>query len=79
MLKNRRGEPPGGFEVPSVVPALGALVCAALVTVRVATPDARGQFQWRAPLTAAAVLGVIVLLYVVRRPRNITEEALEGE
>ena len=75
-LKYRRGEPPGGFEVPAVVPALGALVCAALIAVRVTTPDARGQFQWQAPATAAAVLGFIVLLYAVRRPRNVTEEAL---
>jgi amino acid transporter len=56
VLKSRRGEPPGGFEVPAVIPLLGAIVCAALITVRIATPDARGQFQWQAPLTAAAVL-----------------------
>ena len=76
VLKLRTDEPPGGFEVPAIVPALGALVCAALIAVRVTTRDARGQFQWQAPATAAAVLAAIVLLYLVRRPKNVTEEAL---
>lgn len=76
VLKRRPAEPPGRFEVPAFVPALGALVCAALIIVRVTTPDARGQFEWRAPLTALAVLGAILLLYLVIRPKNVTEEAL---
>src|SRR5687768_8639517 len=75
-LKRRPDEPPGGFEVPSIVPALGAMVCAALIVVRVTTRDAQGNFEWRAPLTAAAVLGVILLLYALVRPKNVTEEAL---
>jgi amino acid transporter len=75
-LKRRPGEPPGGFEVPSIVPALGALVCAALIVARVTTRDAQGNFEWRAPLTAAAVLGVILILYALVRPKNVTEEAL---
>ena len=76
VLKRRPAEPPGGFEVPIVVPALGAAVCAALIAVRVLTPDAQGNFQWQAPATAAAVLGVIVVLYAIQRPKNVTEEAL---
>ena len=76
VLKRRPGEPPGGFEVPSFVPALGALVCAALIVARVTTRDAKGNFEWRAPLTAAAVLGVILVLYALMRPKNVTEEAL---
>ena len=76
VLKFRPDEPPGGFEVPAVVPALGALVCAALVAVRVSTRDARGLFQWQAPATAAAVLGVIVVLYLIQRPKHVTEEAM---
>lgn len=75
VLKTRKGEPPGGFEVPVVIPALGAIACAALIAARVATPDARGEFEWRAPATAAAVLGAIVLLYAVHRPKSVTEEA----
>jgi amino acid transporter len=76
VLKRRAGEPPGGFEVPLVVPVLGSLVCAALIAVRVTTPDAAGRFEWRAPATAGAVLAIILLLYAIQRPRNVTEEAL---
>jgi amino acid transporter len=74
VLKSRPGEPRGSFEVPSVVPALGALVCAALIVSRVTTPDARGQFEWRAPLTAGAVLLGILVLYALMRPSRVIEE-----
>ena len=76
VLKRRPGEPPGGFEVPIVIPALGALVCAALIAARVTTRNAQGHFEWKAPITAAVVLAVIVLLYAIQRPKNVTEEAL---
>jgi uncharacterized integral membrane protein len=76
VLKRRAGEPPGGFEVPLVVPVLGSLVCAALIAVRVTTPDAAGRFEWRAPATAGAVLAIILLLYAIQRPTDVTEEAL---
>jgi amino acid transporter len=76
VLKRRAGEPAGGFEVPLFVPVLGSLVCAALVAVRVTTPDAAGRFEWRAPATAGAVIAGIVLLYVIQRPSGVTEEAL---
>jgi amino acid transporter len=76
VLKRRPAEPPGGFEVPAVVPALGALVCAVLIVGRVVPFGGQGRFEWRAPATAAAVLAVILLLYLVVRPKNVTEEAL---
>ena len=63
VLQRRPGEPTGGFEVPAFVPALGALVCVALLTTRVAAGD------WRAPALAGAVLVVIVLLFAVLRPK----------
>ena len=50
---------PGRFEVPIAVPALGALVCLSLIVVRVA------QGNWRAPMVAAALIGGILLLYVL--------------
>jgi amino acid transporter len=65
VLQRRPGEPRGGFEVPSFVPALGALVCLALLLNRVATGD------WRAPALAGAVLVAIAALYVVVRPRDV--------
>ncbi len=65
ILQRRPGEPRGGFEVPAAVPALGALVCLALLGNRVAAGD------WRAPALAAVVLAVIGLLYLVVRPRDV--------
>jgi amino acid transporter len=65
VLQRRPDEPRGGFEVPSFVPALGALVCLALLVNRVATGD------WRAPALAGAVLVAIAALYAVVRPRDV--------
>ncbi len=65
VLQRRPSEPHGGFEVPSFVPALGALVCLALLVNRVATGD------WRAPALAGAVLVAIAALYAVVRPRDV--------
>jgi amino acid transporter len=45
ILKRRKSETPGRFEVPLFVPALGAAVCLVLIVVRVAT----GDFQAPAP------------------------------
>ena len=50
VLKGRKGEKPGRFEIPRFVPALGMLVCLALIVVRVGTGD------WRAPAIAGALL-----------------------
>ncbi|MBY0336875.1 MAG: amino acid permease [Acetobacteraceae bacterium] len=69
VLQRRPGEPRGGFEVPSFVPALGALVCLTLLVNRVATGD------WRAPALAGAVLAVIALLFALIRPRFSALEA----
>jgi APA family basic amino acid/polyamine antiporter len=77
VLKSRPAEPRGSFEVPSLVPALGALVCAALIVSRVTTRNAAGEFEWRAPLTAGAVLLGILVLYVLMRPTRVIEEEVE--
>ncbi|PHK94850.1 amino acid transporter [Pseudoroseomonas rhizosphaerae] len=58
ILKRRPGEPRGRFEVPAAVPALGALVCAGLILVRVTTGNIL------APLIAAGLLAAILLLYL---------------
>jgi len=65
VLQRRPGEPRGGFEVPSFVPALGAVVCLALLLNRVATGD------WRAPALAGAVLVAVAALYFLVRPRDV--------
>ncbi|MFN3649620.1 MAG: APC family permease [Armatimonadota bacterium] len=66
VLQRRPDEPKGGFEIPSFVPVGGVLVCAVMLSN--ATREAL--------LTAGALLAGIVLLYLVMRPRNLTEEML---
>ncbi len=46
VLKGRKGEKPGRFEIPRIIPALGVIVCLTLIAVRVSTGD------WRAPAIA---------------------------
>ncbi|WP_159346153.1 APC family permease [Roseomonas harenae] len=69
VLQRRPGEPHGGFEVPSFVPATGAVVCLVLLGNRVATGD------WRAPMLAGVILVAILLLYAVLRPRRRAQQA----
>ncbi|WP_372622903.1 APC family permease [Falsiroseomonas sp.] len=71
VLQRRPGEPHGGFEVPSLVPVCGALVCASLLVNRVLAGD------WRAPALAGAILPVILLGFLLLRPAA-TPEAMEG-
>jgi hypothetical protein len=53
--------------VPRWLPALGTLVCVALIAVRVATGD------WRAPALAGALLLAILALYAASRAtRSLT-------
>ncbi len=72
VLKLRPGEPPGGFEVPVVVPALGILINAIMIVARLAAPGAGS----RAPLIAGTIALCITCLYFVLRPTNVTEETL---
>ena len=61
VLKGRKGEEPGRFEIPRIIPALGALVCLALIVVRVSTGD------WRAPAIAGGLLLGCLAVYVAMR------------
>ncbi|XSG82898.1 MAG: APC family permease [Methyloligella sp. ZOD6] len=65
VLKNRKDEPKGQFEIPIVVPALGALTCLTLLSVRVTTGDLT------APLVAGVLLAGIVVIYAVLRPKGV--------
>ncbi len=61
VLKGRKDEKPGLFEIPRFVPALGTIVCVGLITVRVTTGD------WRAPALAGALLvGCFVIYFAMR-------------
>ncbi|MGH7215043.1 MAG: APC family permease [Tepidisphaeraceae bacterium] len=79
VLKRRPSEPRGAFEVPTVVPVLGALVCAALIVARLLERDAGGEWNWKAPAIAAGVGVGIAVIYLVHRPKAITEDELVVE
>jgi len=64
VLKQRKGENKGRFEVPLFVPALGAIVCVGLIVVRISTGD------WRAPAIAGALLLGCFVIYVLMRARS---------
>jgi amino acid transporter len=58
VLKGRKSEEPGKFEIPRFVPALGVIVCVALIAVRVSTGD------WRAPAIAGGLLLGCFVIYL---------------
>jgi len=65
VLKTRRGEPAGHFEIPRIVPAGGILVCALMIA-----------HAKRGELTIAAILLVMILvLYALLRPKALPEDA----
>jgi amino acid transporter len=59
ILKRRKSEKQGRFEIPRAIPALGAMVCLVLIVVRVTTGD------WRAPALAGALLFGALVLHVL--------------
>ena len=70
VLKRREGEATDGFDVPLIVPILGALVCALLVAVRVnaAFSDPRPGAAV-APLIALGIFVVSYGLYFLMKPK----------
>jgi APA family basic amino acid/polyamine antiporter len=77
VLKRRPSEPSDGFDVPFVVPILGALVCALLVVVRVhaAFTDPKPGSAV-APLIALAIFTGSFLLYFLMRPKRVVVEEI---
>ena len=70
-LQRMPGEPRGFFEPPMIVPALGALVCASLIVVRVQSAvTSADPAQKTAPLIAGAIILVSMLLYAMLKPAN---------
>ncbi|WP_294643703.1 APC family permease [uncultured Aureimonas sp.] len=57
ILQRRPGEAKGQFEVPSIVPLLGAIICSVLIVVRI------GQGEWTAPIIAIGLIVAIVALF----------------
>ncbi len=68
ILKMRPDEPPGGFELPIAVPALGAIVCVVMFATRVGAGD------WRAPVIAGVLLLGVAALYFMLRYRRAADE-----
>ncbi len=67
-LARRAGEPTAPIKLPMIVPILGGLICAVLLVVRAAT----GEIV--APLIAAGLLTLIVMLYLMTRHRHRADE-----
>ncbi|MGE3757527.1 MAG: APC family permease, partial [Pseudobdellovibrionaceae bacterium] len=68
VLQQRKGEPKGNFEIPAFVPALGSIVCLAMLS-----------FAKQAELTiASGLISIIFLLYFVLRPQAQAVEKLES-
>jgi APA family basic amino acid/polyamine antiporter len=74
VLKHRPGEPKGQFEVPTIIPALGVLVCAGLIVGRLFTAFRDGTLGGDL-LTTAIMFAVILALYFIVRPKEIPETA----
>lgn len=72
VLKRRKDEARGGFEVPGIVPILGAMVCAVLIITRIQSALSSDNPANRvAPLIALAILIVSLALYAILKPRDI--------
>ena len=66
VLKRRKSEAPGQFEIPMILPVAGIVICAALLVTRMASTD------WRAPAVAGALLAAILCFYLALRTMKLT-------
>ncbi len=67
ILKYRKDEPPGKFEIPTIIPILGAIVCAVMLS-----------FAHRPELqTAGIILVVIGTLYFALKPKKEDIESFQ--
>jgi amino acid transporter len=64
ILHRRAGEAKGAFEVHSVFPAMGAIVCVVLVITRAINGE------WTAPALAAGMVGIIGIVYELTKIRR---------
>lgn len=80
MLKLRPGEPKGQFEIPVIVPVLGALVCATLIVARVQSAVVSNDFATKAaPIIAGIIIAIGLGLYFVLKPKHVVldEDAVD--
>ncbi|RYD30117.1 MAG: amino acid permease, partial [Verrucomicrobiaceae bacterium] len=72
ILKLRKGEEKGGFEIPLFVPALGAVVCLVLIVTRIhGAVTGTDQAAHVAPLVAGGIIATSLVMYAVLRPKEI--------
>lgn len=72
VLKRRPGEPTDGFDVPLLVPILGAVVCAGLVAVRIQAAISNPKpGAAAAPLIALGIFVVSFVLYLLLKPKDV--------
>jgi amino acid transporter len=72
VLKLRPDEPRGRFEVPIAIPAIGILVNLTLIAAPLFDPAA----DWRPVRIAGILVACIAAIYLLIRPKNVTEEVL---
>jgi len=65
VLKRRPDEPRGRFEIPTIIPVAGILMCGVILS----------HATRPALLTALALLAGIALLYLVMRPKDVVVES----
>lgn len=68
VLKKKKNEPKGRFEVPIVVPILGTLVCLTMLSFA----------KTNELLLAAGIFAVITVLYFIKRPSADAVKSLES-
>lgn len=68
VLKRKKNEPKGRFEVPTFVPVLGSIVCVTMLTFA----------KTSELLLAAGIFAVITVLYFIKRPSPDAIKTLES-
>ncbi len=76
VLQRRTGEPRGAFEVPAVVPMLGAAVCGGLIVGRLVIAYREKSITGDLTTTAIIFAAILALFFIVR-PRKIPETDAE--
>lgn len=75
VLKFRKSEPRGNFEVHFIIPLLGSMVCIAMIVGRM-LPNKAGMIDWNAPRIALIIGGCITALYFILKPKSVVVDEI---